>query len=193
MQRRQSTQSNSALVFKGAALSVALVVSLGAGAQVKAQDTRIFAQPPAAEELADILFPKRYRAIVLKNASQEHGTAEGQAEVFGLLVNFEFDSTVIVPQSLPLLDSVGEMLKLERVSDQAIVIEGHTDASGREIYNENLSERRARAVKRYLVSIFNIDPQRLVVEGKGERELYDAKAPKAPVNRRVQFKPIRSG
>ncbi|MDH3694841.1 MAG: OmpA family protein [Gammaproteobacteria bacterium] len=165
---------------------------------------RIYTQPPSPQELADVLFPQRYRSIVLKQdttttsaqpLADETALAYAQpareANMFGLLIIFEYDSTTIVATSLPLLDSVGEMMKLETTPDQAIIIEGHTDAIGGYDYNQELSERRARAIKRYLVSVFSIDPARLVVIGKGKRELYDKNKPTNSINRRVVFKPLQ--
>ncbi len=165
---------------------------------------KIYSQPPSPKELADILFPKRYRSIVLKedtatipaqpiaNESTLAYTQPSQeTNMFGLLINFEYDSTTIVAPSLPLLDSVGEMMNLEKTHDQAIIIEGHADAIGSDDYNQGLSERRARAIKRYLVSVFSIAPNRLVVIGKGEQELYDKNEPANAINRRVVFKPLQ--
>ena len=177
---------------------------------------RIYTQPPSPDELAQTLFPKRYRGIVINDNSSIPATSlasessisdsstsnpstseiasgyqqPGQQEnMFGLLINFEYDSTNILGPSLPLLDSVGEMLNLEKTADRAIVIEGHADSSGSQDYNQSLSERRARAIRRYLVSVFDIDPARLVVIGKGELELYDRRNSANPINRRVVFKP----
>ena len=48
-------------------------------------------------------------------------------------------------------------------------IEGHTDSIGSDSYNQALSERRAQAVKAYLVSK-GISATRLSTEGKGESE-----------------------
>lgn len=175
---------------RAAALGLALAFVSG-GAPLRAQDgVQLFTEPPAPRQLADILFPPRYRTIVLGSAQRQEPE---QPKAFGLLVNFEFNSTTIVPASLPLLDSVGEALNTARAAGQAIVIEGHTDASGAEKYNQRLSELRARAIKRYLTSIYRIEPTRLVIEGKGERELYNRIDPKDPINRRVQFRALGRG
>jgi OOP family OmpA-OmpF porin len=49
------------------------------------------------------------------------------------------------------------------------MIVGHTDSIGSDEYNQRLSERRAQAVKQYLVSK-GIAASRLSTEGQGERE-----------------------
>jgi len=143
-------------------------------------ETPVFNRPPDPETLARLLFEPRYRS------------SDGQREenLFAMRIQFEFDSTAVVPESLPLLDSVGEMMTLPEVNGRSIVVEGHTDASGTEPYNDNLSRRRAAAIKSYLVDSFSLDASRLVVTGKGERNLRNRADPHAAINRRVVFKPV---
>ncbi len=156
-----------------------------------ASDTKgiIFEQPPAAAELADILFPSSGRSIVIGGSSAKKVEPEAP-KLFGLLINFKFGEATILEESLPYLDSVGQMLNLESVRSESIVIEGHTDAVGEDHFNNSLSQDRALAVTDYLVSVHNIDAERLHPVGKGEVEPYDANDPTAPINRRVQFRPL---
>ena len=148
---------------------------------VAAADAPVFVEPPHPETLARLLFEPRYRSS--DGAPEEN--------LFAMRIQFEFDSTAVVPESLPLLDSVGEMMMLPQVEGRAIIVEGHTDARGTEAYNEGLSQRRAAAVKRYLADSFGIDESRLVVNGKGESTPHDRNDPLAPINRRVVFKPLQ--
>lgn len=171
------------------ALGLAFALALCGTPLSADQNIQIFTEAPEPRELGNILFPPRYRAVVLNNVQEQ----PEQPEVFGLLINFEFDSTNIVPESKGLLDSVGEMMQMERLAGEAIVVEGHTDAVGSAAYNQGLSERRAGAVQRYLQTAHGIDPSRLVVEGKGEAELHDRQRPANPVNRRVQFRAADAG
>ena len=53
--------------------------------------------------------------------------------------------------------------------DLRVSVEGHTDAMGSDAYNQALSERRAQAVKRYLVSA-GVDASRLETMGYGESQ-----------------------
>ena len=53
---------------------------------------------------------------------------------------------------------------------QRVLIEGHTDAVGSELYNESLSQRRAQSVRRYLVAMHGIDAGRLEAVGLGETQ-----------------------
>ncbi len=82
-------------------------------------------------------------------------------------IYFDLDSDVIRPESTPTLTEI--LTTLEDHSEYRIVIEGHTDSTGEEDYNRQLSERRARAVVRYLVE-HGIAAGRLEAVGKGESE-----------------------
>ena len=147
-----------------------------------AAGVQLFTEPPAPERLADILFAPRYRSAKTP--------ADDAANRFAMMINFELDSTKVLPESLPMLDSVGKMLSLERVRDEVLVIEGHTDASGTEQHNDGLSVRRAKAIKSYLIDSYEVDPGRLVTIGHGETVLHDQVRPTNPINRRVEFRSI---
>ncbi|MGB7122196.1 MAG: OmpA family protein, partial [Bradyrhizobium sp.] len=66
------------------------------------------------------------------------------------------------------------------------VVAGHTDAIGGEAFNQDLSERRADTIKRYLTEKYGIAGADLVTVGYGKTKLKDPSAPMSPVNRRVQ-------
>lgn len=72
--------------------------------------------------------------------------AFGRARVYG--INFDLDSDVIRDESKPTLEKIVSILKAHPA--WSVTIEGHTDATGGEAYNQDLSERRAQAVQRYL-------------------------------------------
>ena len=90
--------------------------------------------------------------------------AKGRVATRGIY--FATDSDRLQPESTPTLKSIGEMLKTH--PELALTIEGHTDDQGDEAYNQALSERRAAAVKTYLVESFGIDGARLDAAGLGE-------------------------
>ena len=147
-------------------------------------DAQVFVEAPEPQKLADILFPPRYRGF-------GRDVAKAQPDMFGMMVNFEFDSDVILSESKPLLDAVAEMMRLQKVAGRGIVIEGHTDAIGTHAYNKNLSERRASAIRNYLINTAGVSPKRLVLVGKGEVDLHDKQNPQASVNRRAVFRPVK--
>jgi OOP family OmpA-OmpF porin len=103
-------------------------------------------------------------------------------------VNFDFDSSVVRPESRPVLDQGAELLKQN--PDVLVVVEGFTDSIGGPEYNQQLSVRRAEAVYRYLVNQ-GVDPERLTVEGFGETRPIadnDTESGRAQ-NRRVELHP----
>lgn len=81
-------------------------------------------------------------------------------------VLFGFDKAELRPEGRQKLDEIADGLKDARVDE--IVAIGHTDRIGPESYNEKLSERRAQAVKEYLVQK-GVSDQRITIEGKGEQ------------------------
>jgi OmpA-OmpF porin, OOP family len=108
----------------------------------------------------------------------------GIVDAVGFRINFALNSAIVPPAYESYIDRVGELMRQE--PDLALLVEGHTDASGSDRYNDELSERRAVAVARYLVVRHGIDPERLRVVGKGKSEPL-LKDPYDPRNRRVQF------
>jgi len=80
---------------------------------------------------------------------------------------FDFDKAVLRPEGRAKLDKLVEDLKGLKL--EVIIAVGHTDRIGTDKYNQKLSERRAAAVKNYLVSK-GIDANRIYAEGKGEKQ-----------------------
>ena len=83
-----------------------------------------------------------------------------------LMVNFGFDSSRVQEQYFADLGELADFLK--RFEDVFVDIEGHTDSTGPDDYNQSLSQRRAEAVVDYLISEHGIAPQRLQPKGFGE-------------------------
>jgi outer membrane protein OmpA-like peptidoglycan-associated protein len=71
-------------------------------------------------------------------------------------------------------------------------VAGHTDAAGTDTYNQDLSERRADAIKRYLAKNFHIAGSDLVTVGYSKSKLKDPGQPLAAANRRVQVVNLQS-
>jgi len=103
-----------------------------------------------------------------------------------LEINFDYDSADVSKTSLPALQELGKALASPDLKGSTFVVAGHTDAIGSDPYNMDLSERRADAIKRYLVEKYGIAGSDLVTVGYGKTKLKDASNPAAPVNRRVQ-------
>jgi OOP family OmpA-OmpF porin len=77
---------------------------------------------------------------------------------------FDFDKYVIKPEGKAKLDDL--VAKTKGIALEVIIAVGHTDNIGSAEYNQGLSERRANAVKEYLVSK-GIEKNRVYTEGKG--------------------------
>jgi outer membrane protein OmpA-like peptidoglycan-associated protein len=123
---------------------------------------------------------------VVKTRSLRLLTEPEPAKALSLPVHFSFDSAAIAPSARPQLDALAEGIKLLPPTEK-VVIEGHTDAVGTEAYNMQLSQRRAAAVKSYLVAMHGIPADRLVDVGYGLSRPIEGADPRAGENRRVQF------
>ncbi|HEY6130530.1 MAG TPA: OmpA family protein, partial [Halioglobus sp.] len=85
-----------------------------------------------------------------------------------LKVNFAFDSTKVQEKYFTDLKELADFLK--RFSDLQVNVEGHTDSVGTDAYNQNLSQRRAKAVVDLLVNQYGIARSRLEPVGYGESQ-----------------------
>ena len=80
---------------------------------------------------------------------------------------FAFDKAVLKPEGRAELDDFAR--QLSGAQYDAIFVTGHTDRFGSNEYNQKLSERRANAVKDYLVSK-GVPANRINADGKGEMQ-----------------------
>ena len=103
-----------------------------------------------------------------------------------LEINFDYNSADISAKSLSSVQALGRALSNPDLKGSTFIVAGHTDAAGGEGYNQDLSERRADSIKKYLVDKFNIASSDLVTVGYGKTKLKDPSNPLADVNRRVQ-------
>jgi outer membrane protein OmpA-like peptidoglycan-associated protein len=103
-----------------------------------------------------------------------------------LEINFDYNSAEISAKSLASVQALGRALSNPDLRGSTFIVAGHTDAVGGEAYNQDLSERRADSIKRYLVDKFGIAGADLVTVGYGKTKLKDPANPMAEVNRRVQ-------
>jgi outer membrane protein OmpA-like peptidoglycan-associated protein len=103
-----------------------------------------------------------------------------------LEINFDYNSADISAKSMPSVQALGRALTNPDLKGSTFVVAGHTDAAGGEPYNQDLSERRADSIKKYLVDKYGISGTDLVTVGYGKSKLKDPNQPLAEVNRRVQ-------
>ena len=183
----------------------------------RTQDVVLFQDVPSVEELNSVLFggdgatepaPMKTRAIRFHDepaptrpAPETAGEVASTAATapspapppppsgtaLGLNILFAYNSTSVMPESIPYLQRLGEVLTLPENAAKVVNIIGHTDASGGAAYNQGLSEQRALAVGQYLVDTWQIDPNRLGVEGRGKSQPLAGTDPFDGINRRVEF------
>lgn len=167
----------------------------GGGNSVEGQRTRsIRIVEPSARALQD-----QTRAIRLHGpepvesgaqnvaATTDEPDAASESVGLGFNLQFAFDSVELLPESKPYIDRLGEVISAVENQEKALLIMGHTDATGSDNYNASLSERRAVSVKNYLTTTWNIDASRLQIQGAGENQPLEGTDPNAGVNRRVEF------
>ncbi|HEX6736040.1 MAG TPA: OmpA family protein, partial [Azonexus sp.] len=80
---------------------------------------------------------------------------------------FDFNKAVLRPEGKAKLDEL--VAKAAAIKLEVILAVGHTDRIGGDAYNQKLSEKRAAAVKEYLVAK-GIEANRVYTEGKGEKQ-----------------------
>jgi outer membrane protein OmpA-like peptidoglycan-associated protein len=127
-----------------------------------------------------------------KTRSLSLGEREEIAEIastkpnIDLDIQFDYNSAEISKTSLPSVQELGKALSNTSLRGSTFVVAGHTDAIGGEAYNQDLSERRADTIKRYLVDKYGLNGTDLVTVGYGKDKPKDPNAPMDPINRRVQ-------
>jgi outer membrane protein OmpA-like peptidoglycan-associated protein len=115
------------------------------------------------------------------------GTTEEAPLAVDLYVNFAYNSADLTGDARITLDQLGGALRDPRLSTFTFMVAGHTDAKGGEEYNQKLSQRRAQAVRDYMISQYGIAAERLSAVGYGKTQLLDPSRPEDGVNRRVQI------
>jgi outer membrane protein OmpA-like peptidoglycan-associated protein len=173
------------------------------------------AEQPSAEQIIRALKPPRVtrglstaprdtaRAVednrfidTLRNRNSPSLTADERTKIASMVkdrpsidleINFELNSAIIGAKAMPQITALGEALTSPDLKGRTFVLAGHTDALGDPAYNQNLSEQRSDAVKRYLVEKYGIEASHLLTVGHGKTRLKSASRPYAAENRRVQI------
>jgi outer membrane protein OmpA-like peptidoglycan-associated protein len=140
---------------------------------------------------ATVLYTSRSQMAVVKlpEAVKEPIAVKEQAatEIARLpIVHFDFDKYNIKKIYVPDLDQ--HVAYLSANPSSPVIVEGHTDSIGSDQYNQKLSERRATAVRQYLIEK-GIASSRIQIVGYGEqRPIADNKTKEGrAINRRAEF------
>jgi outer membrane protein OmpA-like peptidoglycan-associated protein len=192
-------------------MTIGAALSIGAGKAVAGDDNVTEAQilhalnPPKkpltrglsvgpqadpASVAAEGVFVQKIRNRATRSLStgerEEIATIAQSKPNIDLEINFDYNSADISSKSLPSVQALGKALTNPDLKGSTFIVAGYTDAAGGEAYNQDLSERRADAIKRYLNDKFGIAGSDLVTVGYGKTKLKDPSQPLADVNRRVQ-------
>ena len=157
-------------------LSLALGMATASAEELSVDEMACALDPQCTKPFVD----RRLRGITATPSVRTPGS-------FDRTVNFSFDSAELTLDARKELDAVAESLNRPNVAKLDIVINGHTDSVGSPEYNQRLSERRAEAVRQYLITQHGIDGNRLVARGYGKTQLLLPSDPANELNRRVQF------
>ena len=193
----------------GAALLLGAVMSIGTGAAFAADDVTSdqilralapkkpltrglsIAAPSdpavsAAEgKFVDSLRNRNTRSLSTGEREQIATIAKDKPNI-DLEITFDYNSADISAKAQPAVQALGKALTSADLKGSTFIVAGHTDAVGSDSYNQDLSERRADSIKRYLVDRFGIAGTELVTVGYGKSKPKDAANPMDPANRRVQ-------
>lgn len=165
------------------ALLVAAHLSCGAAERETLTVGRAGTDPKQVESF---LFPEaqcenvKYQCMAVRPSTERS---------IGMDVRFPTGSAELSAQARSQLEPLGKVLasRKGKLSPGEIVIEGHTDARGSAELNNRLSEHRAQAVARHLVTAHGVDAKVLKPVGLGKGHLKDPSQPDAQVNRRVEL------
>jgi outer membrane protein OmpA-like peptidoglycan-associated protein len=146
------------------------------------------ADPAATEAEGRLLHAIRGRGTRSLSATEreEIATIAKDKPNIDLEITFDYNSADISTKSLPSVQALGKALTNPDLKGSTFIVAGHTDAAGSDAYNQDLSERRADSIKRYLTGKFSIAAADLVTVGYGKSKLKDPANAFAEVNRRVQ-------
>jgi len=192
-----------AIVTIGAALSMTAGLALAGDNNVSSDEILHALQPkpvtrglsvgpqvdPAAKakeiNFVQTLRNRKTRSLSLGEREQIAEIASTKPKI-DLDIQFDLNSANITATSMPSVQALGKALTDVNLKGSTFVVAGHTDAIGGEAYNQDLSERRADTIKRYLIDKFGIAGTDLVAVGYGKTKPKDPSAPMDPLNRRVQ-------
>jgi outer membrane protein OmpA-like peptidoglycan-associated protein len=203
MSGRRSLTAILSLLTLGAALSFGLGKAVAADDVTEGQIVRALApkkpltrglssgpQADPAATAAEGRFVQTIRGRATRSLSsserEEIASIAKDKPNIDLEITFDYNSADISKKSMPSVQALGKALTNPDLKGSTFVVAGHTDATGSDAYNQDLSERRADSIKRYLVDKYSIPGADLVTVGYGETKLKDPNNPTSEVNRRVQ-------
>ncbi len=151
---------------------------------------RSLSSKPYGETLADAQFIESLRRKAPRNISTaDRSRLDAIAEnkpAIDLPMEFEYNSSSLKGEALTVANNLGKALSDPKYQGHTFLLAGHTDGRGSDVFNQKLSERRANAVKQFLIKRYRIQPEKLLAVGYGKTRLKNPGDPNARENRRVQ-------
>jgi outer membrane protein OmpA-like peptidoglycan-associated protein len=155
------------------------------GLSVGPQTTEVAPANPAEAKILDTYRGRATRSLSKAEREEIADIAKDKPNI-DLTITFDYNSANISSKSLSEVQKLGRALTNPNLKGSTFLLAGHTDAAGGDAYNQQLSERRADSIKRYLVDNYGIAASDLVTVGYGKSKLKDPSHPLDEVNRRVQ-------
>lgn len=155
------------------------------GTDTKTDEDAAAAAAAAAAE-ADAAAQREADALAEREAAATQRILEQAAMAAGTIFYFDFDSSTLKPAAQAALDAHIALLK---TNDRNVRLEGHTDERGTRDYNMALGERRANAVRDYMV-VNGVASYRIETVSYGEEQpvAYGSGESNWSQNRRVELK-----
>jgi outer membrane protein OmpA-like peptidoglycan-associated protein len=138
------------------------------------------------KQFVDTLRGRQTRSLTTNERDKITTIAKSKPSI-DLEINFDYNSAKISSSAVSQVTALGQALSSADLKGSTFVVAGHTDGKGNDTYNQSLSERRADAVKHYLMEKYKIDSGSLVTVGYGKTQLKEPDNPYAADNRRVQI------
>jgi len=150
---------------------------------------------PSPDTTPVVVAAKRATAELVTTAGTATADASDASSAMSLDIKFESDSDVLGSLGVDQLDALGSALVslLEQDSLPRISLEGHTDNTGSYEYNMDLSDKRAKSARLYLVNNFGLPEDSIDAYGMGESSPMVGNTDSAAraQNRRVELRVVR--
>lgn len=151
-----------------------------------AADFAFAADEPTREQVIESLRAKQLTRCPRFDLKAGCGVAQPAGGI-DVEIHFRPASASLGAAAVSQIKTLGASLREPERKGAALLVVGHTDANGSEEYNQHLSERRAEAVKRFLVARFKLPGDTVMAVGHGKTQPKNAADPFAGENRRVQI------
>lgn len=182
---------------RGAALASALLVATFVSGTSSSEAQQQDPTAKRANEILRSLMPKAgstdigrgnmARRIRIKSRTgEDHDVVADYRYQTDVTVYFAYDSSDLTDRARRDLRALGRALSSPELRPYRYMIAGHTDAKGSEEYNQELSMRRAEAVRDHLIDTYGVDARRLLVTGWGYTQLKNPDNPYGAENRRTE-------